>query len=199
VRRALLALAAALAATGCGSSKPEAGPTTTAAASTASAGEQPVCPTEQKAGITADFGKRRSQAAADELRARAEQVGFQGLAVQRRGCDDYAVVLLGLRTLKQALAFQREAESAGFPVAIECRSHPVEGGLAAVFGHRRTQRDAQELLAQAERLGFRGLRVQQDKCGDWEVDLYGLSSPGQRRTFAAEARKAGLHVRFELG
>jgi hypothetical protein len=151
------------------------------------------------AGIAADFGQRRSQTAAEELRARAEQVGFEGLTVQRRGCGDYAVVLLGLRTLKQGLDFQKEAEGAGFPVEIECRSHPVEGGLAAVFGHRQSRAQAQQLLRLAESKGFRGLRVQQDNCGDWEVDLYGLKTPAARRELAAEARRAGLHVTFELG
>jgi hypothetical protein len=199
VPRALLVLAAVLAATGCGSSKTQAGPATTAGTPTAHATEQSLCPTQEEAGIAADFGQRRSAAAAEELRAHAEQVGFQGLTVQRRGCNDYAVVLLGLRTVKQALDFQKEANGAGFAVAIECRSHPVEGGLAAVFGHRKTRAAAQKLQGLAESSGFRGLRVQQDSCGDWEVDLYGLKTPAARRALAAEARKVGLHVRFELG
>jgi hypothetical protein len=198
VRRALLALAVALAATGCGSSKTQAGPTTTATP-TASASEQSICPTDQKAGIAADFGHRRSETAADELRGSAERVGFQGLTIQRRGCDDYAVVLLGLRSVKQGLELQQEAAGAGFPVRIECRSHPVEGGLAAVFGHRESPAAATKLLRQAEAAGFRGLRVQQDSCGDWEVDLYGLKTPAQRHELGAEARKAGFNVTFELG
>jgi len=199
VRRALLALAAVLAATGCGSSKTEGTSTTIAVTPTSSASEQPVCPTEQKAGIAALFGHRRSQTAAQQLAGEAQGAGFEGLTVQGRGCDDYAVVLLGLRTLKQGLEFQKEARGAGFPVEIECRSHPVEGGLAAVFGHRQSPAAAQKLLQQAAAAGFQGLRVQQDSCGDWEVDLYGLQTPGQRRDFAAEARKAGFHVTFELG
>jgi hypothetical protein len=48
-------------------------------------------------------------------------------------------------------------------------------------------------------MGFKGLQVQQDRCRDWEVDLYGLHTRAQRRTFAAQARRAGLHVVFELG
>jgi cell division septation protein DedD len=199
VRRALLVLAAALAATGCGSSKTQAGPAATAATPTASATEQSICPTEQKAGIAADFGRRSSESAAEDLRARAEQVGFKGLTVQRRGCRSYAVVLLGLRTVSQALDLQKEAGGAGFPVAVECRSHPVEGGLAAVFGHRPTRSAAQQLLRAAESSGFRGLRVQQDRCRDWEVDLYGLKTPAARHELTTEARRAGLDVTFELG
>jgi hypothetical protein len=101
--------------------------------------------------------------------------------------------------MRQAREFEREASGAGFHVRIECRSHPVEGGLAAVFGHRRTRRAALRLLARAEQVGFRSLRVQQDSCHDWEVALYGLHTPTQRRELAAEARRAGLHVVFELG
>jgi cell division septation protein DedD len=199
VRRVLPVLAAALAAfaAGCGSSGHKSATTTTTA--TASATEQSVCPSEQKAGIDALFGIRRSQAAAQELMSRAGQVGFRGLLVQRRGCNRFAVVLEGLRSRSQASAFQHEAAGSGFPVQIECRSHPVEGGLAAVFGHTSTPRAAQKLLTHAEAAGFRGLRVQEDSCGNWEVDLYGLNTPAQRHELAAEARKAGLHVVFELG
>ena len=108
-------------------------------------------------------------------------------------------MLPGLRSVRQADEFEREAAGAGFDVEVECRSHPVEGGLAAVFGHRSTPRAAQRLLQRAEAVGFRGLRVQQDSCRDWEVDLYGLKTPAQRHELAREARQVGLRVVFELG
>jgi hypothetical protein len=199
VSRALLALAAVLVVAGCGSSNHNASSQPATTAATSSATEQSVCPSEEMAGIAADFGHRRSVAAAQKLAADAQRVGFQGLAVQRRGCDDFAVVLTGLRTMRQAKDFRKEADASGFHVTIECRSHPVEGGLAAVFGHRRTRRAAEKLQARAGAVGFRSLRVQQDSCGDWEVDLYGLKTPAQRHELAAEARRAGLHVTFELG
>lgn len=202
MRRVLPVLAAALAATaaGCGSSGKQADTARTATtAPTSSATEQSVCPSEQKAGIVADFGVVGSQAAAQQLATRAGQVGFKGLVLQRRGCRKFAVVLEGLHTMRQALDFQHEAGQAGFPVEIECRSHPVEGGLAAVFGHASTKAAAQRLLTNVERIGFRGLRVQQDSCGNWEVDLYGLNTSAQRHELAQEARRAGLHIVFELG
>ena len=198
--RALLALAAALAAAGCGSSKTDsAGQGETSSRPASKATEQSVCPSEQQAGVVAVFGEKRSEAEAEELAASAEQVGFRGLVVQRRGCGRFAVVLPGLRDMRQAREFQREADGAGFPVELECRSHPVEGGLAAVFGHRQTRRAAAALQARAETHGFRGLRVVQDSCGDWEVDLYGLKTPAQRRELAREARQVGFRVVFELG
>jgi cell division septation protein DedD len=197
VRRALSALLAVLVVAGCGSSKKEGAATT--AAPTSHAAEQSVCPSEQQAGIFAVFGHRHSAAEAQELAASAERVGFRGLVVQRRGCKNFAVVLPGLRDQRQARDFQREAAGAGFKVRIECRSHPVEGGLAAVFGHRPTKRAALRLRAQAERVGFKGLQVQQDRCHDWEVDLYGLVTAAQRRAFVAQARSVGFHILFELG
>jgi hypothetical protein len=84
-------------------------------------------------------------------------------------------------------------------VRIECRSHPIEGGLAAVFGHRRTRRAAVRLKRQAQALGFQNLQVQQDKCRDWEVDLYGIKTLSQRRGLAKEAASVGFHIVFEPG
>jgi hypothetical protein len=194
----LSALLAVLIVAGCGSTKKEGAPAPTGAP-TSNAAQQSVCPSEQQAGIVAVFGHRRSAAEAQELAASAEHVGFKGLVVQRRGCKDFAVVLPGLRDQKQARDFRQEATSAGFPTRIECRSHPVEGGLAAVFGHRPTRRAALRLRAQAERFGFRGLEVQQDRCHDWEVDLYGINTPAQRREFSAEAERVGFHIVYELG
>ena len=108
-------------------------------------------------------------------------------------------MLPGLKTLRQARELQHEARSVGFRVLIECRSHPVQGGLAAVFGHRRTRRAALRLLRRAAHVGFRNLQVQQDRCNDWEVDLYGIQTPGQRRELAKEAASVGFHLTFEPG
>jgi hypothetical protein len=200
VRPALPAVVAVLVVVaGCGSSNDQGAAPGESSAPASHAAEQTVCPSQQQAGIVAVFGHRRNTAAAEQLASDAERVGFQGLVVQQRGCNDYAVVLQGLRSLRQAADFEHEAAGAGFNVQIECRSHPVEGGLAAVFGHRPTRRAALRLQARAEHVGFKGLRVQQDRCRDWEVDLYGLHTRAQRRDFAAQARRAGFDVVFELG
>jgi hypothetical protein len=208
VRHALPALAAVvsilIAVAGCRSAKnggvTAAAPTPAAPNATAeSTTEQSVCLSEQRAGIAADFGHRRTPPDAQRLAARALAAGFRGLVVERRACNDYAVVLHGLRDLRQARSFRAETASVGFHVRIECRSHPAEGGLAAVFGHRRTRRAALQLRAKAEHLGFLGLRVQQDRCNDWEVDLYGLKTPEQRRGFAKETRRVGFHIVYEPG
>jgi hypothetical protein len=199
VRHALPVIIAALAVAGCGAAKEETASTTSATTTPTTAAPVQGCAAQRQPGVAAVFGDRRTEEAAQALAARALHNGFEGLVVERRGCRDYAVVLYGLRDLRQAREFKAEATSVGYRVRIECRSHPSMGGLAAVFGHRRTKRAALRLQARAERLGFPGLQVQQDSCGDWEVDLYGLKTAAQRREFKAEAASVGFHIVFERG
>jgi hypothetical protein len=157
------------------------------------------CPSEQEAGISAVFGHRTTFAAAGALRRTAEGLGFPGLIIQRRGCGDYAALLVGLSNLAQAKDFQREVASRSRQVTLECRTYAPRGGLNAVFGHRSTRRAAQLLEARANAMGFSGLDVQQDTCGDWEVDLRGLRTAAQRREFRLEAAPRGFQIRFEPG
>jgi hypothetical protein len=199
---AFVACAAALAA-GCGSSSenaqtPASNPSPTGSG-TAGLASSEVCASQQQQGITANFGFRRSTAAADKLVTHAEGFGFQNLTVQRRACTRYAVVLIGLMSMQQARDFRAEASRVGLHVRLECRSTPVRGGVAAVFGHSRTRRGAIVLMRRATALGFQNLQVQQDRCDDWEVDLYGVSTAKQRRTLRREARRAGYHLTFERG
>ena len=161
--------------------------------------QETLCPSQQEVGILADFGHRRTPGAAERLLRTAHHVGFQGLHVERRKCHDYAVVLTGLKSIREGRALQREAGSVGLAVTLDCRSHPIEGGLAAVFGHRRRRAQALHLEAKAAAVGFQDLQVVQDRCNDWEVDLFGLKTPQQRQAFAAEARGAGFRVTFEPG
>jgi hypothetical protein len=108
-------------------------------------------------------------------------------------------VLPGLKTLREAKALEREAGRAGFHVTLECRSRPVQGGLAAVFGHRRTRRAAIALRRRAASVGFRELQVVQDRCQDWVVELFGLGTAAERAAFSREAARAGFHVTYEPG
>jgi hypothetical protein len=179
-----------------------AGTTTVSGTTTAVAPQvvqQSVCPSEQGVGVTAVFGHARTTAQADRLASRARALGFENLVVQRRSCKDYAVVLPGLKSVRVGRTLEGEARHAGLRVTLECRSHPIEGGLAAVFGHRRTRAAAAALRRRAAAVGFKGLEVVQDRCDDWEVDLYGITAPGERAAFRAEALKAGFRVTFEPG
>jgi hypothetical protein len=206
---ALVGCAAVLAG-GCGSSSnhadasgagaPAAGTASTLGASAqTSAVSGSDCQSQQQPGIDASFGVRNSPGRAQALIAKAGRVGFQNLTVQRRSCHRYAAVLIGLRSMAQAREFRREAVGAGFHVLIECRSDPVRGGLAAVFGHRRSRRAAVVLMRAASAKGFQNLQVQQDRCADWEVDLYGIDTSKQRAALRREAKAAGYHVTFEPG
>jgi hypothetical protein len=161
--------------------------------------QQSLCSSEQLPGIAANFGFRRTRAEAEVLTEHARRSGFQNLQVQQRSCNQFAAVLPGLANLRQAQALRTEARTVGLHVRIECRSHPVEGGLAAVFGHRPTHRGAILLKRRAQNVGFQNLQVQQDRCNDWEVDLYGISTPGQRHELRREAAKVGFHLTFEAG
>ncbi len=157
------------------------------------------CLSQQGAGIAVLLGRRTTLGAALALRRSANAVGFRGLAVQRRGCGSYAVVLTGLDSLAQARDFKREAAGVGFQVRLECRTFAPQGGLNAVFGHRPTRKAAEDLERRAKAVGFAGLEVRQDKCGDWEVDLKGLETAAQRRDFKLQAARVGFEIVFERG
>jgi hypothetical protein len=176
-----------------------AAPTSGATTTSSSVAQQPACTNQEEPGILADFGHVTSVAAANQLIDRADSVGFKGLTVEQRGCNDFAVVLRGLTSMSQARSFQKEARGAGFHVALDCRSAPLRGSPVAVFGHRRTAGAANRLARAAEHRGFKGLQVVQDRCTDWEVVLYGLTTPAARRAFAREARAVGFPVTFEQG
>jgi hypothetical protein len=159
----------------------------------------PTCPTEESTGVTAVFGQRRNFARAERLWRSVTGVGYRDAVIQQRGCTTYAVVLTDLVSEHQGKQLQSEAAKVHLRVQLECRSHVPQGGLNAVFGHRRSKLAAQKLAGRAQAAGFLGLDVRRDRCGDWEVDLSGLSTAAQRREFRQEAARAGFHVRFEPG
>lgn len=161
--------------------------------------QQALCPSEQQQGITANFGHSRTRAGANAILRRARGYGFLHLVVERRACANFVVALRGLKSVAQGHELQAEARSVYLRVTLDCRSHPFQGGLAAVFGHRSTRGAALRLARDAAAVGFQGLRVQQDTCRDWEVDLYGLKTAAQRRAFVQEARSAGFRITFEPG
>jgi hypothetical protein len=157
------------------------------------------CKSQQGAGIAAVFGRSRTIDGAGAITEAAAQVGYRNLTIQRRGCHAFAVVLTELSSLAQGRQLVRDAAAVKLHVTLECRSQAPEGGLNAVFGHRRTQQAAEELAGRVGAAGFAGLDVRQDRCGDWEVDLSGLKTAAQRREFRIEARQAGFPVHFEPG
>jgi hypothetical protein len=67
----------------------------------------------------------------------------------------------------------------------------------AVFGHFASRADALELKAHARAQGFQGIKIEDDGCGDFEVEIDGADSQANRTSFAKEAARAGFQVTFE--
>jgi hypothetical protein len=78
-----------------------------------------------------------------------------------------------------------------------CRTNEVRQHNEAVFGHFSTLAAAKKLRAKAAALGFAGIKIENDGCGDFEVEIDGADSLADRQSFATEARKAGFPVTFE--
>jgi hypothetical protein len=67
----------------------------------------------------------------------------------------------------------------------------------AVFGHFASRADALKLKARAKALGFQGIKIEDDGCGDFEVEIDGADTQADRTSFANEAARAGFQVTFE--
>ena len=78
-----------------------------------------------------------------------------------------------------------------------CRTDEIRQHDEAVFGHFATRAAAAKLRASAAKLGFHGIKIEDDGCGDFEVEIDGADRPADRSSFADEARKAGFPVTFE--
>jgi hypothetical protein len=76
--------------------------------------------------------------------------------------------------------------------ATEIRQHDE-----AVFGHFATRAEAQTVMRRAAKQGFQGLKIEDEGCGDFELEIDGADKNADRVSFAAEAKKAGYQVSFE--
>ena len=90
---------------------------------------------------------------------------------------------------------------AHFPSTDDCVriAKPGESGdLDLVFGRRNTLAEADTLLEQVRRVGYRDAEVQADGCLRWKVVYTGIESYEQGASSAAEARGAGLSPQIEV-
>jgi len=78
-----------------------------------------------------------------------------------------------------------------------CRTDEIRQHNEAVFGHFSTLAEAKKLKAKAAAVGFAGIKIENDGCGDFEVEIDGADTQAQRSSFATEARQAGFVVTFE--
>ena len=83
------------------------------------------------------------------------------------------------------------AQSAG------CRKPFLRTHDRAVFGHFATPAAAKALAKHAKALGFQGIKIENNGCGDYEVLINGADDTADRGSFATEAQKAGFPVTFD--
>ena len=89
-------------------------------------------------------------------------------------------------------AAARPAAAPATCVAPEVRAHNE-----AVFGHFATLAAAKALKARAAKVGFSGIKIENEGCGDFEVEIDGADRQADRTSFAQEASRAGFPVTFE--
>ena len=78
-----------------------------------------------------------------------------------------------------------------------CATPEVRQHNEAVFGHFASAAAAQAYARRPKGLGFQGLKIENEGCGDWELEIDGADTARQRASFSEEATKAGFHISFE--
>jgi hypothetical protein len=86
---------------------------------------------------------------------------------------------------------------AALAVFAGCTAPEVRTHNEAVFGHFDTRAAATAFARTPRRAGFQGLKVEDEGCGDFELEIDGADTEQQRSSFSAEAAKAGFQVTFE--
>jgi len=101
---------------------------------------------------------------------------------------------LVIAALSAAAALPAAASAAAPP---SCRTKEIRQHGEIVFGHFSTRAAALAYARKPKRFAFQGVKVEDDGCGDFEVEMDGADTEQQRSSVAAEARKAGFQVTFE--
>jgi hypothetical protein len=103
----------------------------------------------------------------------------------------FALVFGALLVTAAATAQPGAAQTAG------CRKPFLRTHDRAVFGHFATLAQARALAKRAKALGFEGIVIDNNGCGDFEALINGADKTADRGSFAAEAQKAGFPVTFD--
>ncbi len=104
-------------------------------------------------------------------------------------------VLLLLLVTSVASAGAAAAHATAAPAG--CATPEVRVHDEAVFGHFSTLAAAKKLKARAAGFGFAGIKIENEGCGDFEVEIDGADHQADRTSFAHEAAKSGFYVTFE--
>ena len=143
------------------------------------------------------FGRAKTLAAANRLRAKVLSAGFANADVIPE-CGGFKVSVRGEESFDIAVDLQSEARRVRFAATIECiKGKDDASELEAVFGHRRDRSTAADLVALATSAGFKSLQLESDPCGGFEIMLKGFSSRAQADDFVAEANSVGFNVVIE--
>lgn len=78
-----------------------------------------------------------------------------------------------------------------------CRTPEVRVHDEAVFGHFASRAAARKLAARATKQQLQGVKIENDGCGDYEVEIDGADTDKDRGSFALEAGKLGFEITFE--
>lgn len=82
-------------------------------------------------------------------------------------------------------------------LAAGCAAPEVRTHNEAVFGHFSTRAAAIAYARKPRAQGFQGLKIEDEGCGDFELEIDGADTQQQRTSFGAEAAKSGFQVTFE--
>jgi hypothetical protein len=102
------------------------------------------------------------------------------------------LLLLLVCAASAAGAAARPAAAPATCVATEVRVHDE-----AVFGHFGTLASAKAVKRRAAAIGFKGIKIETEGCGDFEVEIDGADRQADRMSFAREAARSGYYVTFE--
>ena len=80
--------------------------------------------------------------------------------------------------------------------AAGCRTNDTGRNVEAVFGHFATRQAAAAFLRIAEHRGFKGFEIENDGCGDFELESDNITQ-AQRTAFAHEAEISDIQVTWE--
>lgn len=78
-----------------------------------------------------------------------------------------------------------------------CATPEVRQHNEAVFGHFASAAAAGAYARAPRALDYQGLKIENEGCGDWELEIDGADTTRQRASFSAEATKSGFHISFE--
>src|SRR5713226_1759336 len=78
-----------------------------------------------------------------------------------------------------------------------CRTVDKSAHWEAVFGHFTNSTSAAAERSRLAHSGFKGLQIEDDGCGDFELTVAGLDQPGKRNAFVKEVVGAHYQVSFE--